>query len=870
MILAMKDSTIKLIVNGKTNPVAVARDRVRLSVITEGVQGVDEFIYAFYRSKLDVERGDAFIYKKTTARYAYFDGAVFCDCKKYFATVTAKTDGGLISSGVVEFTTALSSDSFTAKWIENPNFDGRVSEFRKNFNVSGKIESAYLYAVGLGFYDAFVNGKKTDEYYFKPVLTDFDKRLGLNNPHYDESNFDNGKYTVCYDVFDVTDLLVDGENFLTFTLGTGWYCNTDKDITDPSYSFGTPKLIFELHLKTQDGYIKVLSGEDCLVRSTAVVSQMFKGDRIDFSAKDLPFSLAAVCDPPAGKLTLNATENDVLQEKILPLAVKKQNGVIEYDFGKNHTGSLYLKVRGKKDDKLTVRYYENKKDGVLDPLSSRWDAYKDGIELIDYLDQTSEYVLSGEIDEIKPVYHWNCYRYATVECADRVEILTVESHFIAADVKENMAFDCSEPIVKKMHDAFVLTQKDNMHCGVPSDCPSREKLPYTGDGQIVCESTSYCFDAENFYRKWLDDIIDSQGKNGFVAYTAPIIAGGGGYWWSNALVVVPLILYKTTGDKEILRHAHAPCKRLIDYYETTHGGDYIVNKSFLRWFLGEWCTPDSIQINRFFVNTLAAFFAASGVEEICRILGDTDGEQKCVLLKDNFKAAINRNYFDRETASYLGGIQGANAMPLLYDIVEDEYREKLKQNIRSQYDATGLFDTGIIMTPALLDCLASMGEYELCYKLLTGTGEPSFWNMLKGETTLVECWTKRENCGRVSHCHPMFGSVLAWVYKNIAGVDLTGLCCGEIEFSPKLIKKIACAKMVKETTYGVVKSEYKTDGGNFEYRLVVPFGVNAKVKLPKCLTGLTLNGESLRQERKEGGFYVFSLAAGTYEIKAKV
>jgi alpha-L-rhamnosidase len=54
-----------------------------------------------------------------------------------------------------------------------------------------------------------------------------------------------------------------------------------------------------------------------------------------------------------------------------------------------------------------------------------------------------------------------------------------------------------------------------MHGGVPTDCPHREKLPYTGDGQCTAKSVFYSFGFENFYDKWLTDIVDSQGENGF-------------------------------------------------------------------------------------------------------------------------------------------------------------------------------------------------------------------------------------------------------------------------------------------------------------------------------------------------------------------
>ena len=53
------------------------------------------------------------------------------------------------------------------KWITNPNFKGRVSEYLKEFYIDKKPVSAILKIVGLGFYSSKINGELTDEFYYK-------------------------------------------------------------------------------------------------------------------------------------------------------------------------------------------------------------------------------------------------------------------------------------------------------------------------------------------------------------------------------------------------------------------------------------------------------------------------------------------------------------------------------------------------------------------------------------------------------------------------------------------------------------------------------------------------------------------------------
>lgn len=851
--------------DGKKNNISASTDRIIFSVETENVKYFGKIKYEFFKNANDVSIGVPFIVRES-GRYLYLDGDLFADGKEYFWRVILSTPNGEVFSDVARFEKGINQSGFKAKWIENPKFDGRVSEFIKKFEVHGKITRARLYIVGLGFSESYINGIKTDDCYFKPALTDFDKRVGLNNPHYNEENFGKSKKTVLYDVFDVKELLKEGENEIMILLGTGWYCNEDKNITDPSYSYGNPKLFFELRVGTEKGEYRIFSDEECFVRNTDIKSQMFAGDYMDFTAVKEPYAKAALVASPTGKLLPNITDNDKVLEEISPLNERKIGNAVLYDFGKNHTGCLRLLVKGEKGGRLTIRYYENLKNGKPDPISSRWYAYKDGIDIIGYIDQKSEYVLSGNTDEIKPYFHWNCYRYATIEADCEYSVLALESLFIAAETQIDGSFTCSDETLNKLHDAFILTQKDNMHCGVPSDCPTREKLPYTGDGQLVSEAVLYSFTAERFYRKWLKDIIDSQGENGFIAYTAPVIAGGGGFWWSDALVVIPFILYNFTGDKQILKDAYAPCKKLIGFYENNHNGDYVMRKSYLKWFLGDWCAPDDAVADVEYINTLAAQFAVKQVIKMCDILGEEKDKKRFVALEEKFNKAINENFFDIENEEYAGGGHGANILPALNGIADDKTARKLIGKIAKKYESDAHFDVGIVLISALLDVLTAADRDDVALKLLTEKTAPSFYDMLEGETTLKESWRDSEEYGKtVSRCHPMFGSVLRWIYQNVAGLNLSRLCDGKIIYAPRLFDKIKRAAASKKTPYGLAEINYVVDNG-FNMRLNVPYGVEAEILIKTDVNNIRFsNGEYIKAE-KSGAFYRFYLKGGEYTV----
>ena len=68
-----------------------------------------------------------------------------------------------------------------------------------------------------------------------------------------------------------------------------------------------------------------------------------------------------------------------------------------------------------------------------------------------------------------------------------------------------------------------------MHGSFPSDCPHRERLGYTGDGQITAQAAMLTLGSKEFYRKWIRDILDCQDpESGLIQHTAPFLGGGGG------------------------------------------------------------------------------------------------------------------------------------------------------------------------------------------------------------------------------------------------------------------------------------------------------------------------------------------------------
>ena len=113
----------------------------------------------------------------------------------------------------------------------------------------------------------------------------------------------------------------------------------------------------------------------------------------------------------------------------------------------------------------------------------------------------------------------------------------VVAEVVNTDVKADAEFSTSNPLMNQINTIWRRSLEDNLHGGVMSDCPHREKSPYTGDGQVCCETVMANYDCYTFYHKWLRDMRDAQNvETGHVPNSAPWQPGcGGGVGWGEVM-----------------------------------------------------------------------------------------------------------------------------------------------------------------------------------------------------------------------------------------------------------------------------------------------------------------------------------------------
>lgn len=640
--------------------------------------------------------------------------------------------------------------------------------FRRSFwlDRTERFQSARLEICGLGYFLFYINGKRISDQELMPAMTDYASVLGCETtyPVWEERSAHRCRYLS----FDLLPYLKAGENVLAVRLGNGWYHQTER-IAEGKFVFGLPKLWFELTLTDADGRQEwIESDRQTLWHPGGLLkNNLFLGEVRDlrkepegwqYPCADLSgWKPAQPVHAPETLLEEQTCPPDRVIRKLYPILIGEYDGRKIYDCRENIAGRVVLSCLGKKGECITVRHAEElAADGTLDFESAG------GSDQL----QQDHYICDGRIQTLHPLFCWHGFRYFETEGS--CEVLCAE--VIHTDVAVTSSFSCSDPVLNWLYEAYIRTQLDNYHGCIPSDCPHRERLGYTGDGQLTAETAMLLLDAKELYRKWYQDILDSQGaETGHIPHTAPFLGGGGGPGgWGCAVYQVPLAWAKIYGDDSLLVQGYDAILRWFDYMDAHSEKGLVVREEEGGWCLGDWCFPASEekeQLPEAFINT---FYYLHGLQEMMQISEKMNNKLpiQFVEREKNVKNAFLDAYFDPETGEFCEGRAAGNAYGLALGLGD----ERTKKHLVEKYEALGRFDTGIFGTSMLLEQLFSIGAGDLAVRLLTNDSEAASFAHMKrnGATTLWERWD-----GRESHNHPMFGACVRLLFTQILGIRMT-------------------------------------------------------------------------------------------------
>lgn len=756
-----------------------------------------------------------------TSVYIKYDGRQLKENTKYLWRVTVFTNNHCVTSESSYFIIGM-FDTSSLKWVA-PQKNINSPFVYKEIELNNLHEYATVNVCGLGFFELYINGKKVSKDLMSPVRTDYDA-VEYKNLKYPYANV--SKKSVQYLTYEVSKYLQKGKNTLVVWLGNGWYRQDGRTI-EGIFDYGEELKMF---LRLTNGKDVIECGEDWLCTESPIVyDNLFYGEvydsRIEFSTDNA--KAVHITDAPDGRIVPQLCPPEKTIASYTPVSL---NNCV-YDAKICMTGFAEITFSGKTGDKVEIYYAEDlNEEGTLDFKSTVGYEEADKNQI-----QKDVYILCGKGEEIYcPRFVWHAFRYFKVCAPDGVEISKVKVHYVCTDLKQRTRFECSDKLLNDIHKLSLNTELSNLHGCVPMDCPHRERLGYTGDGQLSSLSMMYNFDAYQMYSKWIDDILSAQNqKTGFVPHTAPFNGGGGGPAWGSSVAIVPWNLFTQYGDIEILKKSKIAIKKWIEYLSERTENGILVREESGSWCLGDWCMPskypwsephlDEIKIPSELVNTIYYIYCMNIYSKILDVLGEQPDEQvACEISKA--KNAVNDMYLDDD---YAGGEQGCNVFPLFVGIVpKDKEFSVFDKLITRIAENDFCFDTGISGTCFLLHVLDRYGRNDIAIKMLLNTEYPSFGNMIKnGATALWETWE-----GNGSKNHTAFSSADSWLFYGLAGIKPKA---GYEEFSikPFFAEELDHLNVQLECEYGAIILKWQRCNGGIDVEIHIPFNTLAHIDL---------------------------------------
>jgi alpha-L-rhamnosidase len=737
---------------------------------------------------------------------------------------------------------------------------------RKSFTVNKKIASARAYVTGLGYFELYANGKKVSDDVLVPNLTLYGKRDNLGPiGAMIRNNF--REYRVMYLSYDLMEYLKEGENVIGAMLGNGFY-------NPSSYwceGYGSPRFLGQIHIRYTDGTEQVIVSDQSwkAAESPVTMDLVYDGEYYDARLEqpgwcnagfnDSAWKNASIRKAPEGILKAHMSPTDKVMESLPPVKTEKLGeGHYRVDFGQEISGWLHIKnITGEQGRNIDIKYicespvgdnYYIMKGGSPESYSARftWFVFR-------------EVEIKNWPGELKP------------------ELLRAEA--VYTDIETTGKFECSNQLFNTINKIWWRSQTDNMHGGVASDCPHRERSPYTGDGQVACVTVMHNFDARAFYTKWIRDIYGAQNpETGYVPNGAPWQPGcGGGVGWGAAMNIMPWEFYLHYGDLEMLRNNYDGMKGYIRYMLTWTNDEGIMLSQAPdkdkpnQWMnLGDWVAPGKLPPDEM-VHTFFLWRCSDLTSLAAKALGNSEDFKYYNDLAEKVKRAFQKKFYDNEKGTY--GPYGGNIFALKMGVPADQ-KDRVVEALESDIHSAGdHLDTGIFGTQFFFEILSENGLHELAYKVMDQRTQPSYgWWIGQGATTTWEQWN-----GSNSRNHPMFGGGISWFYNKLAGMypDPEQPGYRHIIYKPRPAGDLAYASYSNLTPYGNASISWKKAQGRFVMEISVPVGSTSTVYVPSANRGKAMeNGRKVKRSkgvsfvRTEDGYDVFKVFPGNYKFES--
>ncbi|APH45974.1 alpha-L-rhamnosidase [Microbacterium sp. 1.5R] len=776
------------------------------------------------------------------------------------------------------FESGLLDADWSAEWIspvehDDPGYGARPAHTLGRRFEARDITSARLYSTALGLYEARLNGERVGTVELSPGSTSYDRTLYAQ-------------------AADVTRLLVDGSNSLEIELSDGWYRGQVGAFRLPAGWGTTLAARAELHLELSDGTRRVIrtDGEWTSTPSAIVRADLMDGQTTDFRAAERraePVIVGAVDGPsiswsPAPPMRVVETRDVVSANRV-------DDDTWVLDFGQNASGWVRLTDLGPAGTRTVIDYGEYVSPGG-DLSTAHLDSTKPGEPDVVFV-QHDEVVSAGGVEVFEPRHTVHGFQYARVRReAAPFDPATAQMRVVQTDLRRTASFESSDPDLNRLHEIADWSFRGNA-VDVPTDCPTRERLAWTGDYQVFAPTAARLYDVLGFTRKWLRSVRDDQLDDGRVANFSPdgrriklklddqfaMMTGSSG--WGDAITFVPWEMYEAYGDAQVLQENWDAMVRWVEWVlgaaranrhhsriersaEPMPHEEYVWDGTF-HW--GEWTEPvakaeDGSRLDPIKTNPMAWFMADKGevgtaylyrssriLADAAAVLGRVDESAKYAAIADRVLDAWRTEFVVGEGRT-VQDTQAAYVRALSFGLMPESLRpaaaRRLVELIR---DAGTHLGTGFLSTGDLLPILADSGHADVAYDLLLQRSAPSWMYMIdRGATTVWEDWEgiDDEGIAHESLNHYSKGAVIRFLHTHTLGLrqDPESIAWESFTIAPLPGGGVTWAKGHLDSPQGRIRVEWRIERDRLVIEADIPTGTRATIVFPDGTTRVARPG----------------------------
>ena len=362
-----------------------------------------------------------------------------------------------------------------------------------------------------------------------------------------------------------------------------------------------------------------------------------------------------------------------------------------------------------------------------------------------------------------------------------------------------------------------------------------------GDAALSVNEALYNFDLIKFYENYLNLIVDVQLKDGELPNLVPHGSYPGDPNWGTALPTITWQLYRHYNDSQILKNYYGSIRTYVEYLRSAY------NKTGLANFFGkygDWLPPSPYpQTNKSLTSSFAFLHDVHLLLNMSQVLGNVNDTAVYSSWYNQLAEEFHRVFFNTSSNVYADGMQAAQILALvLPNVVPSNIRSAIIDYLVTDIDRQGNHvTTGIVSVAQLYPLLSDNGHHDLALELISSITYPSygymFNNPYENATTLWEEWsTPFPGPGLSSRNHHMFGSVGAWFYSHLAGIDISS---DMIIIRPRMASEVKKYLMKRlncqlSTLYGLIYVAYTRDerdtiANSILLRVTIPPNAQARV-----------------------------------------